>query len=155
MAGDIYVHYGHDKFEKERFMPIVNRKMMDKPRGGLWASNVKSKNAWKQWCTENEFHLDRLSKSFKFKLDKSAKIVELTHMEDLQRLTSQKPDKDYCQILDQEEMWVIPDFEQMAKDGVDAVQLNLSWGDYELYYKLYGWDCDSILVMNPDIINPI
>jgi hypothetical protein len=42
-----------------------------------------------------------------------------------------------------------------GKDGVDAIKLNLSKGDYELYYELYGWDCDSILIMNPDIIRPL
>ena len=24
--------------------------------------------------------------------------------------------------------------------------------DFDLYYKLYGWDCDSIVIMNPDIV---
>lgn len=22
----------------------------------------------------------------------------------------------------------------------------------ELYFALYGWDCDSILIMNPDVV---
>ena len=52
-------------------------------------------------------------------------------------------------------MGVVPDFEKMVEDGVDAIKLNLSKGDYELYYEFYGWDCDSILIMNPDIIRPL
>ena len=39
----------------------------------------------------------------------------------------------------------------------DAIELHLSEevvDDYleSLYFKLYGWDCDSILIMNKDII---
>ena len=42
----------------------------------------------------------------------------------------------------------------------DAIELHLSdevTDDYleSLYFKLYGWDCDSILIMNPDIIRGV
>jgi hypothetical protein len=40
-----------------------------------------------------------------------------------------------------------PDFEEMIKQGIDAIELineNL----------LETWDCQSILIMNPDIIIP-
>ena len=63
--------------------------------------------------------------------------------------------KDHIDVLDEKEMWVCLDFEQLLKNGIDAVQLSLFIGNYELYYKLYGWDCDSILIMNPDIIKPV
>lgn len=33
----------------------------------------------------------------------------------------------------------------------DAVEINIS-SDGKLYWDLCGWDCDSILVMNPDVI---
>lgn len=43
------------------------------------------------------------------------------------------------------------DFEELRKQGVDAIELHLS--EYcELYYILYTWDCDSILIMNKYII---
>ena len=45
------------------------------------------------------------------------------------------------------------DFEALMQAGVDAVEFNLS-KDYELYWALYGWDCDSILILNPEIIIP-
>ena len=142
-------------FVKERFIPIVNRKMCTKPHGGLWASDVKSDNTWKQYCLEEEYHVNRLSKSFRFQLDKSSKIIQLTNTKDLKQLPRQTVPKDHIDVLDEEEMWVCLDFEQLLKNGIDAVQLNLSIGNYELCYKLYGWDCDSILIMNPDIIKPV
>ena len=47
-----------------------------------------------------------------------------------------------------------PDFEKMLADGWDAIEFRLS-EDSELYWALYGWDCDSILVMNPDVVEEI
>lgn len=155
MSENIYIHYGSDKFERELFMPIVNREMFTKPYGGLWASDVESNDSWKQFCLESEWRINRLNKSFKFQIDESARIIQLTNIEDLKQLPRQTMPKNHIEILDKEEMWICPDFEQLVKDGVDAVQLNLSTGDYELYYKLYMWDCDSILIMNPDIIKPM
>lgn len=38
----------------------------------------------------------------------------------------------------------------MSKD-YDAVEVLIS-EDRRLYQQLYGWDCDSILIMNPDIV---
>ena len=46
--------------------------------------------------------------------------------------------------------WVLLDFEKLA-ETYDAVEVNIS-SDFNLYYQLYGWDCDSIVIMNPDII---
>ncbi len=37
-----YIHYGSNKFDKERFVPIQNCYPRNKPVGGLWASDVKA-----------------------------------------------------------------------------------------------------------------
>ena len=42
------------------------------------------------------------------------------------------------------------DFEALACEW-DVMECSLT--EYpELYWSLYGWDCDCILVMNPDVI---
>ena len=43
------------------------------------------------------------------------------------------------------------DFESLSK-SYDAIELHLSDSEDNLYMMLYGWDCDSILIMNPDVI---
>lgn len=48
MSDNIYIHYGSDKFEKELFMSIVNRNMINKPFGGLWASDIKADQPWEK-----------------------------------------------------------------------------------------------------------
>ena len=39
----------------------------------------------------------------------------------------------------------------MIKNGIDVIEFNLS-NDEDLYFALYGWDCDCILVLNPEVI---
>ena len=47
----------------------------------------------------------------------------------------------------------ILDFEAIAKE-YDAIDFRIST-DQRLYWPLYGWDCDSILVFNPKAIKLI
>lgn len=63
MSENIYIHYGSDKFEKELFMSIVNRNMINKPFGGLWASDINADQPWEKWCIDNDFRIDKLDKT--------------------------------------------------------------------------------------------
>ena len=114
----------------------------------------KGGSAWENGVLIMILELINQTKNFKFTLDDSANIVEWTAKADLKQV----PTQDLSGYLPEylfDTMGVVPDFEKMVEDGVDAIKLNLSKGDYELYYELYGWDCDSILIMNPDIIRPL
>ena len=42
-----YIHYGHNKFDIDRFMPIQNKMFYNKPYGGLWASRIDARYGWK------------------------------------------------------------------------------------------------------------
>jgi len=42
------------------------------------------------------------------------------------------------------------DFNKL-KEEYDAIEVFIS-SDSRLYRALYGWDCDSILIMNKDVI---
>ena len=62
-------------------------------------------------------------------------------------------------IFENFNLFVYLDFEKLSQE-YDAIEITLSeekshkgefWGG--LYDKLYGWDCDSICIMNPDCIN--
>lgn len=146
---NVYTHYGSEKFDKERWMPIQNEIMCNKPHGGLWAVKNNSTYGWKEWCQENDFRIDKLDTKFEFMLSDDANILELTTPDDLKNIpTKEQPIPGVIDIM-------FPDFEKMLKSGIDAIQLNLSDGNYELYFPLYGWDCDSILIMNPDIIQTL
>lgn len=52
---------------------------------------------------------------------------------------------------------VYPDFENLKDSGVDAIQFNLNAKKSEnmideMYSVLYGWNCDSTLILNRNVI---
>jgi hypothetical protein len=148
-----YIHYGCKHFNKDRFVKIKNCNMpWNKPErnSGLWASPINTDNGWFDWCTCNNFHMDRLNESFIFELKKGSKVIEVHNDTDLDNIIS----KGLCEYT-YEYPWhtddnVYFDFEQLVKDGYDAIEVYVN--SNRIYMSLYGWDCDSILVLNPDCI---
>ena len=62
------------------------------------------------------------------------------------------------QLGDKDIVGYKPDFEKIMAMGYDVIDYRLSddiSGIGKLYWCLYGWDCDSILVLNPNVIIPI
>ena len=140
-----YIHYGHTKFDKSMFTKIKNVDCSTKPKGGLWASDVEAEYGWKEWCNENEFRDCDKENSFTFTLSDDAKILYIESVNDLESLPKGK-DKFGLNFSS----WYLLDFEKLA-ETYDAVEVSIS-SDFDLYYKLYGWDCDSIVIMNPDAV---
>ena len=139
-----YIHYGHTAFIPEQFNPIQNRYGMTKPYGGFWASPKDAEWGWKDWCEAEEFRECKESNSFCFTLRDDSKVLTITNTEQLRSIPQQN-----CEGFLM--LWKALDFETLESSGVDAVEVNLS-ADRNLYYELYGWDCDSILIINPEII---
>lgn len=145
ISDTVYIHYGDDQFRTPK--PVRNMDMpFTKPYGGFWASRKDDPQGWKSWCEGEEFWLEKLNRHFLFKLKDGARVLELS-------------DKDQLDDLPQMSVWnrwdrfsdCRLDFELLALD-YDAIEVT-NIGD--LYWPLYGWDCNSILIMNPDIVEVI
>lgn len=143
-----YIHYGDKKFNKKKFEEIKNI-MFVKPLGGLWASRVDSEYGWKSWCESQNFHPEKYRENnyFKFKLRENAKVLTIANREQLEKIIKQNLSEDY------KALFVALNFEELAKQ-YDAIEVLIS-EDNRLYWDLYGWDCDSILVMNKDVIEEV
>lgn len=152
MRRKVYIHYGNKKFDLNRFHFPVNQSFRNKPSGGFWASPIDAEYGWKQWNEDEHFVECSEENSFKFKLRDDAKVFYISSKEDIDRLPLQITSTDGD---------IIPDFERLMRLGYDAVEFSVSdnqaFVDYRdsVYYLLYGWDCDSILVLNPYVIIPI
>ena len=140
-----YVHYGHDKFDKEKFQDISNTPFANKPRGGLWASPVKAPFSWKDWNETEDFVKCDDNNCFTFKLERNAKIYEIHSVDDFLKMA-----KAYPGGMGRLGDMVDINFEEMAND-YDGIELFLS-EDRQLYWSMYGWDCDSIIILKPDVV---
>ncbi len=137
-----YIHYGSERFDPEKFMPICNFTV--KPRGGLWASRIDDKYGWYEWCHREEFRLNTFKKYFEFTLAESAKVLFLDDPKQLKNLPK---------IEMRHSLWKenFLDFEELSKkyDAIEVTDIG------PLYRALYGWDCNSIVIMNPNVIMPV
>ena len=139
-----FIHYGHKEFNKKLFNSIKNRITFTKPNGGLWASDINAKYGWKDWCENNNFRECNLENSFEFSITPDARVLTINNVEILKDLPKIKNN------IIPTSMWCFLDFEKLSK-SYDVIEVNIS-ADRDLYWELYGWDCDSILVMNPSVI---
>ena len=147
-----YIHYGSPAFYPKAFVPITNFEVMNKPLGGLWASPVDAERGWHDWVKDNQFYPKRLEENFTFELSQNARVLELTP-ENVLHLPLQENAADW--MIERSEaspygMIMGVDFEALAREW-DVLECSLS--EYpSLYWSLYGWDCDCILVLNPEVV---
>jgi len=135
-----YIHYGHNIFDKNKFEEIQNDNFV-KPEGGLWACDINAEYSWKNWNDKEKFVDCNEDNSFVFTIKDNARTLLIENSEQLKVLPQLKSTTRFNIFLD---------FEKLAKD-YDAIEVLAGTGK-GLYMALYGWDCDSILIMNKDII---
>ena len=161
MSKEVYRHYGHNHFDQNLFIPIHNREFSNKPIGGLWSCpTVDVDRSWYDWSIGEEFHLENLKEHFDFTIKDSARILEIKNMKDLDKLPRVSHNSS---IYEYDTMNSDIDFEELTKDydGIKvwmyrAEDLDRSKRLFDgIYYRLYGWDVDTLLVFNPNIIEEI
>ena len=153
MAEKIYIHYGSNKFDPKLIFSPHNPGdlyIKNKPVNALWASDVEADLGWKDWCTREEFYTDRLDKSFRFKLKDDAKVLYIDSLEK-EELIPIREGSYWTGICAVERPY---DFDKLVEMGIDAVEVSIS-SCHDLYNQIYGWDCDSIAILNPDVIEVI
>jgi len=142
------VHYGSTEFDQDRFVPVTNYWV--KPKGGLWCCPLGSKWGWLQWCTSNEFFVTDFSKSFQLKLKATATIFVVDSVGDMLTMPVVRTNNPILRNT--------VDFEKMVQAGIDCIWLTERGQSathlcrYAHGRDLYGWDCESVLIMNPNCI---
>lgn len=151
-----YIHYGSEHFDKDRFVAIKNSKHMcikPSPDTGMWGSPIESRNGWYQWSVGNDFRTYKLNTSFEFVLKPGSNVLCIFNDDDLERI--KKSDLLNDRVADswlQKETTCI-DFEKCLERGIDAIEVHVN--SEMIYFELYGWDCDSILILNPDCVEEV
>ncbi len=142
-----YIHYGSDSFDIHKFIfPINERINWCKPIGGLWASPINAPYiGWREWCEGEGFNIDKLNTSFIFTLKDTANVMTIHTDKDLEKI---RPYALVDKYFNNEFRSI--DFEKIIRDGYDAIEFYIC--SNKMYYALYGWDVDSLLVLNPNCI---
>lgn len=143
-----FIHYGHRHYNKNIFVDIYNDPRSCKPRGGLWASRIDAPKSWKWWCEVEEYPYFRPDKWFKFIIKEDANILTINRTEMLKDLPK-LPHDPYMHLS----FHTYLDFEELRKE-YDAVEVLISEDD-ELYNQMFCWDCDSIVILNKEIVEEI
>lgn len=142
-----FIHYGHNHFNPSKWVEIQNISNSTKPRGGLWACDELSKSNWKTFTQDADYGVDSYDEWFSFSLKPESKLLTISSLLDVEGLPTLEHTSKYASDDD-----VYLDFEALAKQ-YDVVEILASKDD--LYFAFYGWDIDSILVMNKDVIQEI
>ena len=152
MENVTYGHFGTGTFHPEYFVKITNDPVRSKPYGGLWASHVNASRGWEEFCSREQYDVASLRKHFDFTLRPDANVYIVRTMKDLTVLPMRENPNPAVYGM------YLPDFEKCIELGIDAVEL--AWYGDEFRQTdsgpvggtLRSWDCDSIVILNPDII---
>lgn len=156
---NVYVHYGCSakEFSGENFKEVKNILYFNKPQGGLWASPTKAiydyienrkikSYGWKEFCEDNNFRTESgIDKQFYFCLKPDSNVYSIKSKEDFENL----PKTNIIEGID---------YEECIRLGIDAIEYNYTYAHKEeslgdrLDFIMLGWDCDSIVILNPDIM---
>ena len=142
----IYEHLRATEFDKNRFTNVENSNtdIKDKPiEGGFWASPVDSKYSWRKVFSS----MDSSEKNtfFRFTLSNNAKILYINSIESIKLIP-----KEFIISFDKV---LNLDFEKLSL-AFDALRFDPS-NDECLNEIMPSWQCDCILIFNPDIIKTI
>ena len=149
---------GKSELSEDKFISIKNRQNFIKPEGGLWTSPYTPNNqfysAWHEWCSNEDFSSGLSGDGVLIELNEDALYYVIDSQEDL---------IDFIKIVGRQgseieklvgyEMWIIPDWENASK-MFDVIYLtqNGAWETHmpmeKSRYNLYGWDCETCLIMN-------
>jgi hypothetical protein len=151
------IHYGKDLFTSSKFQPIKNQPWKNKPRGGFWASPVDCDRSWKEFISDirmNDSDDEYFQRNFVFAYTGTFLIIRGAL--DLGNLPWRQPYNKTKGCKIPAGTGLVLDFEQLKANGIDAILYYETGEAYDWMYKynkdLYGWDCTSVLILNP---NPI
>jgi hypothetical protein len=154
-----YDRNGRD-FDPALFKPVANIPYRNKPSGGCWFSPIRTTRrldgyepyGWAEWVVDNDFRTIRPEERREFVIEGKILVIDGDiDPADIPAIIPPglHPRDNYG-----------PDFEFLVELGYDAILLTqeglrrfhlVSGGGFELY----GWDCESVLVLNPQAVRPL
>jgi hypothetical protein len=139
------------QYDPLKFNPIKNRPGSNKPEGGLWSSpfNPDTGSEWIEWMNAEHFNIpckDSLITFLRVNNDGKFLVINtLNDLIDILNIFQVKSEHEYYDpVLDYEEL-------SMHVDGIYLTSKG-QWATRLTRPSLYGWDCETVLIMNPKVI---
>ena len=149
----IYRNYNNGIFSLDKWENPINGNWIKPKIGGLWASPIDSTWGWRDWCEAEDFY-DKLFSElsyFDFTISEWARVYTIHNETDLRRFKYGRIDSSMSFPH-----YVI-DFEKAAEE-YDAIFLTAHGEQRTRFtepYSMYGWDCESLLVLRREVIENI
>lgn len=141
----IYRHYGTSIFQKEKMHPISNYTLCNKPLGGFWASQKDDEQSWYNWCkTEMPYRIS--TPHIDFTLSKNAKILHIYNKKDIKKIPILE---NYNLNFNSPIIKTYFDYVKLKEQGYDGLEIH-NFNELNEYF--HYWDCNSIVIFNPEII---
>lgn len=140
MSKTTYRTYGF-KFDITKFKDIKNNGGWNKPIGGLWSCKlINNRTPWLDFIKENPELMRDTNTYFDFNIKDNARILKLHTTKDYDNMMAKYSYEAFFKKN--------IDFEAIAKD-FDMIDFKVR----NLYFELMGWDLDSVLILNKNIID--
>lgn len=112
--------------------------------GGLWTSPINSENNWRKWCKEEDFHVERLEKSFRLEIDTSHLLIIDSFDDLMQKMVRPKIMEVGLYEL------VCIDWKRLVSmyNGIWLTTRGEAETRFSYPYTLYGWDCETVFLFN-------
>lgn len=143
-------HYGHNQFDPSKFVKIENSGWI-KPIGGLWTSPINSEFGWVDFYDEQEcagLDMD-INKYFDIHI-KVDNMLVINSYDDLNILPWMK--SEIGNAIDFEALAKVYDAFHLTLNGMrDCINGHIPGIDR----TIWGWDCETILIMNKHCVEEI
>jgi len=139
-------HFTNNAEWSLRDIVLNDNKWQFKPNGALYTSPVDSIYGWKDWCDENEYSRGKLRVVMEVL---EIGIVVIDSIDDLEKLAWERDEN--APTLKH------INWPKMHADGANAIWLTAK-GEMETrwcdpYRNLYGWDCETLAILDRKIIS--
>ena len=128
-----------------------------KPDLGFWGSLWNASFGWKEWCIAENYGDYDWNNPIYFRLKSNSTILKI-YREDLNDDVLSKYvilDEKMYHAIHREHYFL--DYNKIVDDGIDAVELMDGSIGHSIWYNKYeqifnSWDCESIVVLNKDVL---
>jgi len=132
-------------FDLTKFKPISNGESyyLNKPQGGLWTS---PNHDWLDWCSSEQPNW--IFDYYELDIDVSG-LLRCFSESDLKQMPLTSNHRYESYLLDH----IMIDYEYLVEEGYSGIWVKareMRWCEEP---NFYAWDCETILIFDPSIIN--